>query len=145
MPKDDSFHHLQREVERMFRSMIYHRNLGAHFGEPAWAPPADLVVSRDSARVILELAGVPRERIKVQLLGNKLEISGRRSPPIRQSEDTHYHRAEIWFGDFRRVIELPWIADENHVEAVYRDGLLEIQLVPAPVSQHTTVIVEQRG
>ena len=50
---DDPFHRLQRDVERMFHSLVYHRHPGAHFCEPAWSPPADLVVSEQSARVIV--------------------------------------------------------------------------------------------
>ena len=142
MSNDDPFRHLQNEVERMFRQLVYNRNLGAHFGDPTWAPPTDVMVSRDAARVTVELAGVPRERIKVELQGNLLEIRGRRTPPPPPEEGTHYHRAEIWFGDFRRVIELPWVADQDKVDARYRDGMLEIHLVPAPSAQHTAVTIE---
>jgi HSP20 family protein len=137
---DDPFHRLQREVERMFHSLVYRP--GTHFCEPAWSPPTDLVVSQESARVIVELAGVPRERVKVQLQGNILEISGRRNPPPQEQEGTHYHRAEIFFGDFRRTIELPWIADDTKVDARFRDGMLEIHLVPASVVVHAQIPVE---
>ena len=50
---------------------------------------------------------VPRESVRVRLRGNTLEVSGRRVPPIEPSGH-HYHRAEIYFGSFRRVVELPW-------------------------------------
>lgn len=141
---DDPFHRLQRDVERMLRNIVYHRNLGAHFGEPVWSPPTDLVVSATSAQVIVELAGVPRDQVRVQLLDNVLEISGTRRGPLRRQEGTHYHRAEIWFGDFRRTIELPWSADPDRVEAHYRDGMLEIELVPATTAQRTQIAVEHR-
>ena len=69
-------------------------------------PAADLVVSQDHARVLIELAGVPRESVRVTLRGRTLEISERRMPPADRT-DALYHRAEIFFGDFRRTIELP--------------------------------------
>jgi HSP20 family protein len=142
---DDPFHRLQRDVERMLRNIVYHRNPGAHFVDPVWSPPTDLIVSQDSAQVIVELAGVPRDQVRVHLLGNTLEISGaRRSPPHRH-EGTHYHRAEIWFGAFRRTVELPWVADPDRVEARFRDGMLEVDLVPAPTMQHTRVAIEHQG
>src|SRR5881396_1793903 len=122
---DDPLHHIQREVERMFRALVYHRQLSSHFGEPTWAPATDLVVSEHSARVIVELAGVPRERVRVRLTGQVLEISGRREQP-HELGGAHYHLAEILFGEFRRAVELPWVADAEKVEAVYRDGMLEI-------------------
>jgi HSP20 family protein len=118
---------MQREVERLWRDLVYHRHPAAHFADQPWSPPADVVVSERSARVILELAGVPRENVRVVLRGNSLEISGRRTTPAELS-GARYHRAEIYFGTFRRVVELPWEADEKTVEAFYRDGLLEVRV-----------------
>jgi HSP20 family protein len=130
MSQDDPFENLQREVQRLFHDLVYHRHPMSHFSEPTWSPAADLVVTEHGARVLIELAGVPREQVRVRLRGRMLEISGRREPPPR-THGAHYHRAEIYFGDFRRLVELPWVADENHVEALYRDGMLEIHLTPA--------------
>jgi HSP20 family protein len=140
--QDDPIHRLQRDAERMLRNIVYHRNLGSHFGDPVWAPATDVVVSGSSAQVIVELAGVLRDEVRVTLLGNLLEIRGCRRPPVPRHQGTHYHRAEIWSGDFRRTIELPWNADAEKVDAVFRDGMLEIQLVPAPTSEHTRVTIE---
>lgn len=135
---------LQRSVERLLRNLVYHRHPASHFAEPAWSPPVDLVVSEQSARVIVELAGVPREQVHVRLQARALEISGSRQPP-QELGGSHYHLAEILFGDFRRVVELPWDADPDRVEARYRDGMLEILLVPAPAPQRTHIPIEHRG
>ncbi len=131
---EDPVESMQREVERLWRDLVYHRHPAAHFAEQPWSPPADVVVSENAARVILELAGVPRRSVKVRLRGRLLEVSGRRIPP-QEPGAGHWHRAEIYFGDFRRVVELPWEADEDTIEAVYKDGLLEIRMrsrLPAP-------------
>ncbi len=144
MKKNDPLESLQHEVERLFHDLVYRRHPATHFSEAQWAPAADLVVSEESARVILELAGVPRESVKVTLRGNALEVSGRRAPP-RELAGAHYHRAEIYFGDFRRVVELPWEADESKVEAVYREGMLEIRLQRAPRPARTEIDIEEPG
>lgn len=132
MPRDP-FEDMQREVERLFRDLVYNRHPAGHFAEQAWSPPTDLRVSADRASVVLELAGVPRESVSVRLRGRMLEIAGRRQPPAGP-DGSHYHRAEIYFGEFRRVVELPWDADPDSVSALYRDGMLEIVVsaVPAP-------------
>ena len=135
---EDPIESIQREVERLFHDLVYHRHPATHFGEPTWRPPADLVVSRRAARVILELAGVPRESVRVTLRGRMLEVSGRRNPP-QEPADAHYHRAEIYFGEFRRVIELPWEVDADNVKATYRDGMLEVLL--SAVVQRTQIAV----
>ena len=140
---DDPFTLAQREVERLWRDLVYHRLPSTHFSEQPWQPPADVVVGPDRARVILELAGVPREAVRVRLRGRLLEVSGRRQPPTEPSGE-HYHRAEIYFGEFRRVIELPWEADPTLVQAYYRDGMLEIGLRAAPAAAPREVEVEEQ-
>jgi HSP20 family protein len=133
---------IQRQLERLFHDIVYHRHPSAHFAEQPWVPPADLVVSEQSARVILELAGVPRESVRVRLRGHVLEVNGRRLPP-QEPAGAHYHRAEIYFGEFTRVIELPWEADESSVTATYRDGMLEIRLNAVPAPRPTDVPVRE--
>jgi HSP20 family protein len=125
--ESDPFELVQREVERLWRDLVYHRHPGAHFAEQPWAPPADVVVSENSARVILELAGIPRNAVRVRLEGRRLIVSGRRTPP-QELQGAHYHRAEIYFGTFERALELPWEADPEGIQAQYRDGLLEIRI-----------------
>jgi len=139
---DDPFEAAQRELERLWRDLVYRPHPAAHFAEHFWTPPADVMVSGQSARVLLELAGVPRESVRVQLRGRMLEVSGRRVAP-QESGGAHYHRAEIYFGEFRRVIELPWEADEKGVEAIYRDGMLEVCIKAAARSQTTDVPIRR--
>jgi HSP20 family molecular chaperone IbpA len=143
MPSDP-IENIQRQFERLFHDLVYHRHPAAHFVEQSWVPQADLVVTERSARVIIELAGVPRESVRVRLRGRALEVSGRRVAP-QEPAGAHYHRAEIYFGDFSRVVELPWEADERSVAATYRDGMLEIRLQALPVAGPTDVPVRERA
>jgi len=138
----DPLEHLQREVERMFRDLVYRRHPLSHFAEPTWSPSADLVVSAQDARVLVELAGVPRESLQVRLHGRLLEVSGRREAP-RAPGDTHYHRAEIYFGEFQRVVELPWDADATSIEASFKDGMLSVRLRRAPAPVARDIAIEQ--
>jgi len=143
MPSDH-LENIQRQFERMFHDIVYNRHPSAHFAEQPWVPPADLVVSEGAARVIIELAGVPRESVRVRLRGARLEVSGRRPQP-QEPAGAHYHRAEIYFGEFSRVIELPWVANEASVVATYRDGMLEIRLQAVPAPRPTDVPVRERS
>jgi HSP20 family protein len=138
---DDPLDRFQRDVEQLFHGLIYHRHPSAHFCEAAWVPSVDVLVTENSARVILELAGVPRENVRVTLQGKVLEIIGRRDPP-RESRVADYHRAEIFFGEFRRTVELPWEADQARVDARYRNGMLDILLYPVPATTPTDITVE---
>jgi HSP20 family protein len=143
-PQDDSPRRVQRDLERLFHDLVYHRHPTSHFAEPMWHPATDVIVLEDSARILIELAGVSREQVQVRLLGRLLEITGRRDPP-QQPGVAHYHRAEISFGEFRRTIELPWEADADSVDARVVDGMLEIHLNAAPAARRTIVTIEHRS
>jgi HSP20 family protein len=139
--QDDPLDRLQRKVERLFHGLVYHRHPACHFGETAWTPAIDVVVSPHEARILVELAGVSRQGVQVQLQGHVLEISGRRKPPADLT-DAHYQLAEIFFGDFRRTIELPWQAEAESVTAKHRDGMLEIQLQRAQVDAPDEITID---
>ena len=49
----------------------------------------------------------------------------------------------IEVGDFRRVVELPWEADPDRVEATYRDGMLEVRLRRAPAPERAEIEVAE--
>lgn len=141
---EDPFKNLQREAERLFHDLVYRRHPASHFTDHPWAPPADLLVSKAAARVLFELAGVPRDSIRLRLTGRVLEVSGRRQP-LQETPGATYHRAEIYFGEFRRLIELPWDADPAKVEAIYRDGMLEVRLKRVVRPERTEIAIEGRG
>jgi HSP20 family protein len=138
---EDPFKTLQREAERLFHDLVYRRHPTSHFTDHPWVPPADLVVSKSAARVLFELAGVPRDSISLRLVGRVLEVTGRRAPP-QETPGANYHRAEIYFGEFRRLVELPWDADPGKVEAIYKEGMLEVRLKRIPTPHRTEIPIE---
>ena len=140
----DPYEIAQREIERLWRDLVYHRHPGTHFTEQPWVPPVDVVVTEASARVIVELAGVPRDAVRVRLRGRVLEISGRRVAP-QAPQGAHYHRAEIYFGEVRREIEMPWEADGGGIDAFFRDGMLEIRIRAATAASTDVPVRERAG
>jgi HSP20 family molecular chaperone IbpA len=116
----DPYEIAQREIERLWRDLVYHRHPGTHFAEQPWVPSLDVVVTEAQARVIVELAGVPREGVRVRLRGARPRSADDAGP--RSGRGAHYHRAEIYWR-FPSRIELPWVADAG-ARGVFRDGML---------------------
>ncbi len=138
----DPFEKFQREVERLFHDMFYRRHPGASFAGAPWQPLVDVMASDERSCVRVELPGVVRQDFRVSLQGSMLRVWGRRRPP-RDVPGADYHRAEIFYGPFEREIELPWRADPERIDARFRDGILEIHLVPLPAGVPTDVRVER--
>lgn len=105
-----------------------------------WVPNADVFETRDDLVIKMDLAGVPRERVKVMLEENAVVISGLREEEYHEEKE-YYHQVEVEYGFFHRVLHLPRAVAADRCRAYYRDGFLFVVLPKAeqPVTIHTTV------
>jgi HSP20 family protein len=78
---------------------------------------------RDDSYVIrAELPGIdPEKDMEVTVADGTLTIKAE-----RREERTDKHHSEFHYGTFSRIVTLPAGADEEHVEAVYGHGILEV-------------------
>ena len=78
---------------------------------------------RDGTYVIrAELPGIdPDKDLEVQVVGGVLTISAE-----RRQEVTDSRRSEFHYGTFSRSVTLPAGADEEHIDAIYGHGILEV-------------------
>jgi HSP20 family molecular chaperone IbpA len=80
-----------------------------------------------------ELPGIdPEKDVDVSVEGGVLRVSAE-----RQESTVEKGHSEFRYGSFRRQITLPKGADEDAVQASYRDGILEI-VVPISGTTSTT-------
>jgi HSP20 family protein len=89
----------------------------------SWAPAVDVVETADAYLLLVELPGVRREDVQLQIRERRLEISGRRSPP---GEHRNFLRMERSYGPFRRAFELGAPVDADGVTAALAQGILRI-------------------
>jgi HSP20 family protein len=95
-----------------------------------WSPMID-VFERDKRLVTrVDLPGMKKEDVKVEVADGNLTISGERK---REFEDTkeNMYRCEREYGSFFRTVPLPEGAKVDDVEATFTDGVLEVS-VPLP-------------
>jgi HSP20 family protein len=93
-----------------------------------WTPAVDIYETADRIVLVAELAGVRREDVRLEVLGNVLTLSGSR-PFGRPGLPTEsHHRMEFAYGTFERSFALPYPVADAGVEAVLADGLLTVSL-----------------
>jgi len=114
---------LRDEIDRLFDSNF------STFGENSlggWSPNVDIHEDADRLSFTVELPGIKKDNIKVDVENNILTISGERK---FESEDQskNYHRVERSYGCFRRSFGLPATIDPDTADASYKDGLLTIE------------------
>lgn len=93
-----------------------------------WAPSADVLETEDAFIVIVELPGVDREDVAVEVKSRTLWVYGeRRFEKFCEGEGV-YHSLERSYGPFARRFTLPKGVDRAGVSAKFKNGLLEITL-----------------
>ncbi|MCS3632906.1 HSP20 family protein [Salinibacter ruber] len=116
---------LQREVDSIF-DRFFGRG-GDDDTSTVWAPRTDLSETDDAFRIRLDVPGMTKDDIAINLQNNTLTVSGGRSSE-RQKDGEEYVRVERAFGTFHRTFTLPDAVDPDRVEATYDEGVLTINV-----------------
>lgn len=83
----------------------------------------------------MDVPGVKKEAIAIDLKDNQLIVSGERSfKEERQEKD--YYKIESSYGKFERSFALPENVDSENIEAFSNDGVLEIVLPKLKVEKN---------
>ncbi len=115
---------LQREVDSIFDQFFGDSDNDT---STVWAPRTDLLETDDAFRIRLDVPGMNKEDISINLQNNTLTVSGERSSE-RKEEGEEYVRVERAFGNFHRTFTLPDAVDQENVEASYEEGVLTINV-----------------
>jgi HSP20 family protein len=119
---------LQEEMNRLFNQFFRGGEGGeAGWGTYTWMPPVDIYETDDALVLTVELPGVAKEDVNVEIHQNTLMLRGQRKPPAGVQGD-RYHRVERAYGAFQRAFTLPMLVEQDKVQASYKDGILELHL-----------------
>lgn len=118
---------LQREVDTIFDQFFNRSGDDNSGGSAVWAPRTDLVETDNAYRLHLDVPGMTKEDININLQNNTLSVSGTRAA-AQTDEGDEYVRVERTFGNFHRTFTLPEAVDADNIEATYNDGVLEINV-----------------
>lgn len=95
--------------------------------ESACQPPSDVVEVDDAVRVVLEIPGVPAASVQVRVLGNRIEVTGEKTPDFPAGE-TSFLCLERIFGKFQRAFEVRGSVNLGEVSARMANGVLVITI-----------------
>jgi len=114
------------ELERRFRQMIAGRPEGLD-ENGSFRPPADVMMGPAELVVVMELAGLRREDIRLSTGPDELVVQGRRRDPV-ELERERWLLMEIATGEFERRVALPPGLLLDQVAATYREGFLVVRI-----------------
>lgn len=91
------------------------------------SPSSDASVTTDQYEINIELPGVEDDDIVIEAHDNRLTVTGEKRSS-REEKGRNYYFSERSFGQFRRAFQLPADADQNRIDASFRNGLLTIRV-----------------
>jgi HSP20 family protein len=122
------FFEAQQEVRRLFQELVRQPWGGMSLAETSgWQPCCDMVETDKEIIVEVELPGLEREDVQVEVQGEFLRITGERRATV-EHRGRHYHRTERQYGRFERQLRLPLTVDREAIQASFRSGILTITL-----------------
>jgi HSP20 family molecular chaperone IbpA len=137
----DPFAMMQRmseEMDQLFDSFFYGRPLGRRQSQlqSLWAPEVEVCEEGNQLRVCVDLPGVAKENVKIDVTEGILTIQGeRREERTEGGERQGFRRSERRYGSFYRSIPLPDGADAEQAQARMKEGVLEITIPTTPPKQ----------
>lgn len=131
---DEPFGSVARQMGKMMEQL----NKGYYNFYPSetWTPNVNLYETADGYQVCVDLAGVDKEKIDIEVLNQRLSIKGTRAVPVSPAHSVEagstrrarVHVMEIDHGGFARTVELPLDIDATKIVAEHRNGMLWIEL-----------------
>lgn len=130
---------IQERLNQLFEDQLRRNTDDARFTAEAFSPPVDMYETEGEVVAAVEVPGVRREDIELEITGRVLSIRGERK---RETSDEPYHRMERHFGPFERRLEIPESVDGSRVRARYHAGVLTIRLPKKDGGGRATIRVE---
>jgi len=89
------------------------------------SPRTNILESDDQFVIQLEIPGIKKESVSIELEGNELSITSK----SETKEEKNLLRREFRIRDFDQKFRIPSKVDPHKIKASFKEGILEIQLV----------------
>lgn len=119
---------LRQELDRLFGEFL--PGLGdddEKLFSAVWAPRMDLSERDDAFVVKMDLPGIEKKDVSVDVEDSMLTVRGERREE-KQDEKENYLRMERTTGSFYRSIALPKASQVDAVKATFKNGVLTIHI-----------------
>jgi len=100
---------------------------GDSFDATSFTPRTRISEDKDNFYVNLEMPGVQKENVKIEVENNLLSIKGEKKTQ-NKTEDSNLIMNEIVYGEFCRTFNVSKDVKVDAIEAEFKDGVLTLTL-----------------
>ena len=113
-----------------FRSIFNHPFFGLRdelVNTSNFTPRARITEDKDNFYINMEMPGIPKEDVKINLENNVLSISGTKQQK-NKTDEANLILNEIYYGEFCRSFNLSDDIKKDNIDAEFKDGMLHVTL-----------------
>ncbi len=107
--------------------------------KPTFAPQVDIAEGEKNFTIKLNVPGIKKEDIKIELEDNKLIISGERKS-MDSDVSVTYHKLQSSYGRFSQTFYLPENVDKGNIKASQEDGVLNVVIAKKEKKENKSLI-----
>ncbi len=121
--EDNKVSFVRGEISKLFRDLLSEEA----FFDRVHIPIIDIMENEDSIRVEIEVPGLNKDEITLEIFGDTLVVEGNKRDP-ECCDRISYVCMERRFGYFKRAVILPSLGDTSNIETALNNGVLTITL-----------------
>lgn len=122
------FDRLQKEVDLLLEELARVGPDIATWSPGVWHPSVDIYETQHEVVVKVEVPGVRKSDLTVNLKHNILMITGRKLEEFPSENNACFLCLERHYGEFRRLVPLAVLVDPHSGQSSLKDGILTIRL-----------------
>ncbi|MEM4707372.1 MAG: Hsp20/alpha crystallin family protein [Candidatus Anstonellales archaeon] len=116
--------HMDRMWDELMKREVDFKTMGmAKFK----VPEIEMKEDKDGYVVKIDMPGIDKKDISVDIVGNELRVKGERKKEKEEKKKGYFYSEKSYAGFYRSVL-LPSDADPHGVEAEYKDGVLTLRM-----------------
>lgn len=134
------------ELERMmseFNQNSSASNISSFGG--SFEPACDICEDENHYLLTIDVPGIKKEDIKIEMAQNVLTISGERHSSNRSNDDKQTQKFERSHGSFTRTFSLPSSVDADKIEAHCDNGVLNIYLPKSELAHSRKIEIQSKS
>ncbi len=135
---DDSF------VGSPFRTLWSRTGTGAGTVDSAFPLPLDVYATDHEVVIVAAVPGMRPEDLQVTYNQGTLVLSGtiQNVAEGEEAKGATWYAHELWSGQFRRSVSLPFEVDADHADATFEYGIVRIVLPKAEQAKPKTIAIK---
>lgn len=133
---------LQDRINQLFDDSFPHqRTNGEADPQCAWTPHVDIYETEQGVVIAVDLPGVAKADVVVEIKDDLLTISGQRTADP-QCQAVNYYRRERTCGNFHRAFSLHAVIPPDQIKATFKHGVLMVTIPRPQEDRPKQVIVD---